>query len=101
MPKNDAKKVTYKLIKISLKIDSKWTTKKSFIIARHGGVINYRKSSFLDIGTPDPPFYKFFEICSLFAKTVQISTPKIDPINGPIENSIPHKNACTFAPMGV
>jgi hypothetical protein len=54
-----------------------------------------------DLGTPDPPFYKFFEIVALFAKTVQISTPKIDLINGPIENPIPHKNACTFAPMGV
>jgi hypothetical protein len=75
--------------------------KNSFYNAHHGGVINYRKSSFLDIGTPDPPFYKFFEISSLFAKTVQISTPKIDPKSGPIENPIPHKNACTFRPMGV
>jgi hypothetical protein len=57
--------------------------------------------SFFDVGTPDPPFYKFFEILPLFAKTVQISTPKIDPINCFIENVIPHKNACTFAPMGV
>jgi hypothetical protein len=50
---------------------------------------------------PGTPFYKLFEIVRIFAKTVQISTPKIDPINWPIENPIPHKNACTFAPMGV
>jgi hypothetical protein len=72
-----------------------------FYNAYHGGVINYLKLSFFDVGDPGPPFYKLFEISPLFAKTVQISTPKIDPINGPIENLIPHKNACTFAPMGV
>jgi hypothetical protein len=66
-----------------------------------GGYKIYLKMSFFDVGTPDPPFYKFFEISSLFAKTVQISTPKIDPKSGPIENAIPHNNACTFAPMGV
>jgi hypothetical protein len=66
-----------------------------------GGVINYLKLSIFDVGDPGPPFYKLFEISQIFAKTVQISTPKIDPINGAIENPIPHKNACTFAPMGV
>jgi hypothetical protein len=55
----------------------------------------------IDRGGPGGPFYKFFEIPALFAKTVQISTPKIDPKSGPIENPIPHKNACTFRPMGV
>jgi hypothetical protein len=54
-----------------------------------------------DLGTPDPPFYKFFEIFRFSTKTVQISTPKIDPKRGAIEKLIPHKNACTFAPMGV
>jgi hypothetical protein len=55
----------------------------------------------IDVGDPGPPKYKFFESLRIFAKTVQISTPKIDPKSGPIENVIPHKNACTFAPMGV
>jgi hypothetical protein len=67
----------------------------------HGGVENDQKLAKIDFGDPGPPFYKFFEIVALFAKTVQISTPKIDPKSGPIENPIPHKNACTFAPMGV
>jgi hypothetical protein len=69
----------------------------SFIIVTMGG----SKMIKIDVGDPGPSFYKFFEISPLFAKTVQISTPKIDLINGPIENPIPHKNACTFAPMGV
>jgi hypothetical protein len=51
-----------------------------FYNAYHGGVINYLKLSFFDVGDPGPPFYKLFEISPLFAKTVQISTPKIDPI---------------------
>jgi hypothetical protein len=59
------------------------------------------KMSKIDVGDPGPPFYKLFEISPLFAKTVQISTPKIDPINCSIENPIPHKNACSIAPMGV
>jgi hypothetical protein len=29
---------------------------------------------------PGTPFYKLFETLQIFAKTVQISTPKIDPI---------------------
>jgi hypothetical protein len=54
----------------------------------------------IDRGGPRGPIYKFFEISEIFAKTVQISTPKIDPKSGVIENAIPHKNACAFAPMG-
>jgi hypothetical protein len=67
----------------------------------HGGVKNHQKSTFFEFGDPGPPFYKFFEIFGFSTKTVQISTPKIDPKSGFIENAIPHKNACTFAPMGV
>jgi hypothetical protein len=55
----------------------------------------------IDVGGPGPLFYKFFEIPPLFAKTVQILTPINDPQKRSIENLIPHKNACTFAPMGV
>jgi hypothetical protein len=66
-----------------------------------GGVINYIKLSIFDVGDPGPPIYKLFEILGFFAKTVQISTPINDPKKGAIENPIPHKNACTFAPMGV
>jgi hypothetical protein len=55
----------------------------------------------IDVGGPVPIFYKFFEFPNFFQKTDQISTPKIDPKRGPIENAIPHKNASTFAPMGV
>jgi hypothetical protein len=55
----------------------------------------------IDVGGPGPLFYKFFEIPHFFAKTVQILTPINDPKKGPIEKLIPHKNACTFAPMGV
>jgi hypothetical protein len=90
-------KSTLKIVKIDLKIDAK----KPFYNARHGGVPKCQKSSNFDVGDPGPPIYKLFEISALFAKTVQISTPKIDPKRGPIENPIPHKNACTFAPMGV
>jgi hypothetical protein len=50
---------------------------------------------------PGPPNYKLFEILQFSTKTVQILTPINDPKNGAIENPIPHKNACTFAPMGV
>jgi hypothetical protein len=55
----------------------------------------------IDVGDPGPPKYKFFETFGFFAKTVQILTPINDPKSGPIEKRIPHKNACTFAPMGV
>jgi hypothetical protein len=66
-----------------------------------GGVKIYQKSSFFGPGGPGGPNYKFFEIFWFSTKTVQISTPKIDPKRGAIEKLIPHKNACTFAPMGV
>jgi hypothetical protein len=55
----------------------------------------------IDVGDPGPPNYKLFEILHFFAKTVQILTPINDPKKGAIEKLIPHKNACTFAPMGV
>jgi hypothetical protein len=55
----------------------------------------------IDVGDPGPPFYKLFEILHFSTKTVQILTPINDPKKEPIENPIPHKNACTFAPMGV
>jgi hypothetical protein len=55
----------------------------------------------IDVGDPGPLNYKFFEIFGFSTKTVQILTPINDPKRGPIENPIPHKNACTFAPMGV
>jgi hypothetical protein len=89
------------LLKKRLKNDLKIDAKIWFYNARHGGVPKCPKSSKIDLGDPGPLNYKFFEIPRLFAKTVQISTPKIDPINGTIEKLIPHKNACTFAPMGV
>jgi hypothetical protein len=97
MLKFDVKNGGYKLIKMALKKCPKSMLKKSFIIDAMGG----SKIIKIDVGDPGPLIYKFFEISSLFAKTVQISTPKIDPKSGPIENVIPHKNACTFAPMGV
>jgi hypothetical protein len=75
--------------------------KISFYNAHHGGVPKCPKSSKIDLGDPGPLKYKFFEICHFSTKTVQILTPINDPINWPIENVIPHKNACTFAPMGV
>jgi hypothetical protein len=57
----------------------------------HGGVKNDQKSSIIDLGDPDPPVYKFFEISSLFAKAPPLFDPKIDPYKWPIENVIPHK----------
>jgi hypothetical protein len=68
---------------------------------RHGEVPKCQKWSIFDPRDPDPPIYKLFEILAFSTKTVQISTPQIDPKRGPIEKRIPHKNACTFAPMGV
>jgi hypothetical protein len=55
----------------------------------------------IDVGDPGPSFYKLFEILHFSTKTVQILTPINDPKKAPIENLIPHKNACAFAPMGV
>jgi hypothetical protein len=67
----------------------------------HGGVQNDQKSTKIDRGGPGGPKTEFFEILHFFAKTPHFSTPKIDPINWPYKFLIPHKNACTFAPMGV
>jgi hypothetical protein len=49
-------------------------------------------------GTPKT---EFFEISHFFAKAPHFLTPKIDPYKWPYKFSIPHKNACTFAPKGV
>jgi hypothetical protein len=89
------------LIKKVVKFCLKNHAKNGVKIDLPWGGLKWSKTTNFDFGDPGPPFYKFFEISPLFAKTVQISTPKIDPINWPIENLIPHKNACTFAPMGV
>jgi hypothetical protein len=83
----------YKLTKIYAKI--------YFYNRRHGEVPKCQKSSFFGPGGPEGPIYKFFEISDFSKKTVQILTPINDPKKGAIENPIPHKNACTFAPMGV
>jgi hypothetical protein len=87
-------------LKIGLKIDQKVTVFLKLYL-RHGRVENDQKSSILDLGTPDPPKHKFFEIPHFFAKTSRNRTPKSTPINDPYKKLIPHKNACTFAPMGV
>jgi hypothetical protein len=81
LTKNDAKMIIYNAV--------------------HGGVENHQILPFLDLGTSDPPKHKFFEIPHFFAKTLHFRTPKIDPYKWPYKFSIPHKNACTFAPMGV
>jgi hypothetical protein len=80
-----------------MKIDPK----SDFYNRCHGGVENDQKTSILDLGTPDPPKHKFFEISQFSTKAPPLSTPKIDPYKWPYKFSIPHKNACTFAPRGV
>jgi hypothetical protein len=83
----------YKLIINWPKIDQKLTC--------HGGVENCQNRSFLTGGVRGGHFYKFFEISHFFAKTFTFRTPKSTPKIDAIENAIPHKNACTFRPMGV
>jgi hypothetical protein len=50
---------------------------------------------------PGPPKTEFFEILQFSTKAPPLFDPKIDPYKWHYKNEIPHKNACTFAPMGV
>jgi hypothetical protein len=61
----------------------------------------WSKIDFFRLRGPGPPKTEFFEILHFFAKTLHFSTPKIDPYKLTYKNLIPHKNACTFRPMGV
>jgi hypothetical protein len=89
LTKFDAKMTSYKMIKNRPKIDLPWGGRKS------SKIVFFRSRG------PGPPEMEFFEILHFFAKTPHFSTPKIDPINWCYKNLIPHKNACTFRPMGV
>jgi hypothetical protein len=66
-------------LKIELKM-LKFDPKSDVYNRCHGGVENHQKSSFFGPGGPEGSFYKLFEILQFSTKTVQISTPKIDPI---------------------
>jgi hypothetical protein len=106
--KNDPKSGTYKLLKCGvkndqktmLKIDPKLVLKISFIIDAMGGYKIILKSHFSTSGTRDPQFINFLKFRHFLQNRSIFRPPQTTPKRAPIENAIPHKNACTFAPMG-
>jgi hypothetical protein len=102
---NDVKMGRYKLIKNMAKNWSKMTPynlmkkwAKNWFSRGGSTGVKIVKNRPRGTGTPKT---EFFEILHFFAKTLHFWPPKIDPINWHYKNRIPHKNACTFRPMGV
>jgi hypothetical protein len=91
-PKNDPKMIKNRGVKNRPKSGQK--------LICHGGVQNDQKSINFDLGDPDPQKRNFLKFCTFLQKLLTFRPPKSTPKRGPIENAIPHKNACTFAPMG-
>jgi hypothetical protein len=94
----------YKLMKNCQKSTQKCPvikcSKSGLKLICHGGVQNDEKLINFDLGDPDPQKWNFLKFRTFLQKLPTFRPPKSTPKRGPIENAIPHKNACTFAPMG-
>jgi hypothetical protein len=76
----------------SLKIDPK--------VLKNWYAMGGSKLSKIDVGDPGPQKRNFLKFLTFLQKLALFGPQNRPPKWAPIENAIPHKNACTFAPMG-